>query len=53
MLFKAFVGLSILSMGFFTMMAMTGAKGPRFETSGSIFGGRGSTGYHSIWHGGK
>lgn len=53
MLFKGFIGWSVFSLAFFAYTAMTGAKGPQFDMGGTSSGGRSSTGYHSIWHGGK
>ena len=53
MLFKTFVFVSLFSLGFFTVMAVTGAKGPAFSSGGSARSGRGSGGYFPIWFGGK
>jgi hypothetical protein len=56
MLVKTSIGISVLSLALFSWFAITGAKGPNFNTggaAGSTSGGRGSSGSGWIWHGGK
>ncbi|MGE3315456.1 MAG: hypothetical protein AB7O26_10095 [Planctomycetaceae bacterium] len=56
MLLKTSIGISIFSLVLFSWLAISGAKGPTFNTgggAGSTSGGRGTGGSGWIWHGGK
>lgn len=53
MLLKTSIGVSVFSLVLFSALAISGVKGPTFNVGGSAPGGRGASGGHGFWFGGK